>query len=59
MTIQKLRALVHRLFKVDAVTIHLTYSSHKVPDSEYELENDQREIGYYAIENGDTIHVKW
>ena len=23
------------------------------------MESDQKEIGYYSVEDGDTIHINW
>ena len=30
-----------------------------MPDREIELDNNMREISFYAIEHGDTVHVTW
>lgn len=59
MTVQKVKALLQRLYKVDGVTMKLAYSSPQAVGQEYEFDNDLREIGYYAIEDGDTIIVSW
>ena len=31
----------------------------QMPDQEIPLENDMKEIGFYSIEHGDTLVVKW
>jgi len=33
--------------------------SFQMPNTEFEFENDQKEIGFYSVEDGDIIHVKW
>ena len=46
MTVQKLKALLSRLYKADGVSMKLYYSTPKAADQQYELDNDMREIGY-------------
>ena len=31
----------------------------QMPDQEIPLENDMKEIGFYSIEHGDTLVMKW
>lgn len=57
MTIQKLKTLIHRLYKPDS-EIHLSYISQKMAGKEIELDNDQQFLSYYSVENGDKILVK-
>ncbi|XP_045187211.2 tubulin-specific chaperone E-like isoform X2 [Mercenaria mercenaria] len=57
MTIQKLKALIYRLYKLDT-EIQLSYLSQKMNGEEIELDNDQRFLSYYSIEPGDVIQVK-
>ncbi|XP_038065787.1 tubulin-specific chaperone E-like [Patiria miniata] len=59
MELQKLKSLIHKLLKVDVSDQRLTYTSQKVPGQEMELDNDMRELSYFAIESGDTILVRW
>ena len=59
MTVQKLKALVQRLFKADPSTLNMTYSTEQVEGQVYEFDNDLREIGFYAIDEGDTVNVTW
>ncbi|KAI0220594.1 Tubulin-specific chaperone E [Lamellibrachia satsuma] len=59
MSVQKLKTLLSRIYKVSTISMTLTYTSQKMPDTEFEFENDQKEIGFYSVEDGDTIHVKW
>ncbi|CAH1792652.1 unnamed protein product [Owenia fusiformis] len=59
MTVQKLRALVQRLYKIHSSDITLTYSSQEVPGIEIDIDNDQRQLSFFSIEEGDTINVKW
>lgn len=57
MTVQKLKALIYRLYKIDS-EIQLSYISQKMKGEEIELDNDQRFLSYYSIEPGDVIQVK-
>ncbi|XP_052768740.1 tubulin-specific chaperone E-like isoform X1 [Mya arenaria] len=59
MTVGKLKALIFRVFKIDS-DIKLFYKSLKNADQnlEYELDNDQSFLSFFAIEQGDTIIVK-
>ncbi|XP_033115860.1 tubulin-specific chaperone E-like isoform X2 [Anneissia japonica] len=59
MNIQKLKSLIHKLMKVDIASQVLTYTSTKLKDQEFELNNDMRPLSFFGIENGDTIQVKW
>lgn len=60
MTVQKLKALAQRLFRVpDASGIKVTYVSQKMVGPEIELDNNLREISFYSVEDGDTIYVHW
>ena len=31
----------------------------QMPDTEFKFENDQKDIGFYSVEEGDTIHARW
>lgn len=57
MTVQKLKALIHRLMKLDT-DMELSYISQKMNGQEIELDGDQRSLSFYSVEPGDTIHVK-
>ncbi|XP_071962848.1 tubulin-specific chaperone E-like [Antedon mediterranea] len=59
MNIQKVKSLIHKLMKVDIASQKLTYTSTKLTDQEFELNNDMRPLSFFGIENGDTIQVKW
>ncbi|XP_022111066.1 tubulin-specific chaperone E-like, partial [Acanthaster planci] len=59
MELQKLRSLIYKLLKIDVSDQRLTYTSKKVPGQELELDNDMRELSFFAIESGDTILVRW
>lgn len=56
MSVQKLKGLIQRLFKIDFPDQVLSYTSQKTGD-EYQLEDDLKDIGFYAIQNGDVILV--
>lgn len=58
MTIQKLRALIQRMFKLpDQGIIRLSYVSQKMIGPEIDLDNNQRDLSFYSVEDGDTICV--
>ncbi|KAH9498249.1 hypothetical protein Btru_009458 [Bulinus truncatus] len=59
MSIQKLKTLIQRLFKMNSEP-RLTYTSHKkINGPEIELDNDMRQLGFFSIEAGDIIIVTW
>uniref|UniRef100_UPI00398F683F tubulin-specific chaperone E isoform X2 n=1 Tax=Pristiophorus japonicus TaxID=55135 RepID=UPI00398F683F len=58
MTIQKVRGLLYRLFKVPGAELKLTYISSKM-DMEIDMDNDLKPLSYYSIESGDCILVRW
>lgn len=56
--IQRLKVLISKLFKstaFDFESLKLFYFSSKNPSNEFELDNDYRTLGFYAVENEDTI----
>lgn len=59
MTIEKLKTLIQRMFKMNTEPI-LTYSSSKKTNGpRIPLDHDMRQLGYFSIESSDTIHVSW
>ncbi|XP_072912738.1 tubulin-specific chaperone E isoform X2 [Hemitrygon akajei] len=58
MTIQKVKGLLHRLFKVPSAELKLTYITSKM-DMEIDINNDLQPLSYYSIESGDCILVRW
>lgn len=57
MTLQKLIMLVQKLFKLsDRPTLY--YVSNSQPEIEIEMDDEFKEISYYAIEDGDKIFVR-
>ncbi|GFS08897.1 tubulin-specific chaperone E-like [Elysia marginata] len=59
MTIEKLKTLIQRMFKMNTEPI-LTYSSSKKSNGpRIPLDHDMRQLGYFSIESSDTIHVCW
>lgn len=59
MTVQKLKAMVQRMFRIqDQVSLKLTYLSKKI-GPEIELNNNLRDLAFYSVEDGDTICVHW
>ncbi|XP_046578661.1 tubulin-specific chaperone E-like [Haliotis rubra] len=59
MSVQKVKTLVQRLFRVETGDIILTYKSQEVEDAEFPIDNDLRVLSFYSLENGDTILVRW
>ncbi|XP_075904862.1 tubulin-specific chaperone E [Nelusetta ayraudi] len=59
MELQKVRGLLHRLLKVPAADLKLTYSSPKMVGREFDINNDQKTLSFYAVEDGDQILVRW
>ncbi|OWF42186.1 tubulin-specific chaperone E-like [Mizuhopecten yessoensis] len=59
MTVQKLKALIQKLFKWDNGELQLSYETKKMKKVEIEFDNDLRPISFYSIEPGDTILVRW
>ncbi|XP_070577228.1 tubulin-specific chaperone E-like [Ptychodera flava] len=59
MTVQKLKMLIQRLFKVSTSDQKLAYISKKIGEPEVEIDNDMRQLSFYSIENEDTIVVKF
>ncbi|XP_063773632.1 tubulin-specific chaperone E [Pseudophryne corroboree] len=59
MTVQKVKGLLYRLFKVPGSELTLSYESCKMEGKEIELENDLKSLQFYSMENGDSILVRW
>ncbi|XP_060068996.1 tubulin-specific chaperone E-like [Ylistrum balloti] len=59
MTVQKLKSLIQKLFKWYDRELQLSYETKKMKHVEVEFDNDLRSIGFYSIEPGDTILVRW
>ncbi|XP_077862097.1 tubulin-specific chaperone E-like [Saccoglossus kowalevskii] len=59
MTVQKVKNLISRIFKVDTTDQQLAYISKKMGGPEVELESDLRQLSYYSLENEDTIVIKF
>merc|ERR1711892_1278125 len=61
MSVAKLRALLHRLYKNQAggtrLRISLVSASNK--EQEVQMDNDMREVSFYSVSEGDTLLVRW
>jgi len=61
MSVAKLRALLHRLYKDQAgssrLRISLVSSINK--EQEVHMDNDMREVSFYSVSEGDTLLVRW
>nr|XP_022332056.1 tubulin-specific chaperone E-like [Crassostrea virginica] len=58
MIVQKLKALIQRLYKLDS-EIKLSYISKKMEGCEIDFDNDLRPLNYFSIEAGDTVYARW
>ncbi|KFU89553.1 Tubulin-specific chaperone E [Chaetura pelagica] len=59
MTIQRVKGLLYRLFKIPGSELKLSYESSKLEGKEVELDNDLKPLHFYSIENGDCVLVRW
>lgn len=59
MEVQKVKGLLHRLLKIPAANLTLSYSSPKVVGTEFQIDNDLKSLQFYSIEDGDTVLVRW
>lgn len=59
MTVQKLKALIQKIFKWHDRELQLSYETKKMKNVEIEFDNDLRAVSFYSIEPGDTILVRW
>ena len=57
MTISKLKGLLQRIFKVPPSNQVLSYVDPN--DHEVQLDDDLRQLSFYSVGSGDTIHLKW
>lgn len=60
MTVRHLKTALQRQLKAPAsANLRVWYKTEKLPDNEYELDIDTREMKFYTIESGDTLLVRW
>ncbi|NWU89937.1 TBCE protein, partial [Upupa epops] len=59
MTIQRVKGLLYRLFRIPGSELKLSYQSSKLEGKEVELDNDLKPLQFYSIENGDCMLVRW
>ncbi|KAI3353597.1 hypothetical protein L3Q82_020123, partial [Scortum barcoo] len=59
MVVQKVKGLLHRLLKVPAADLKLSYSSPKMEGTEFEIDSDLKTLQFYSIEDGDQVLVRW
>jgi len=61
MSVAKLRALLHRIYRDQAggsrLKISLVSSANK--EQEVQMDNDMREVSFYSVSEGDTLLVRW
>lgn len=59
MVVQKVKGLLYRLLKVPAAELKLTYTSSKLEGKEIEIDSDLKPLGFFSIEDGDEVLVRW
>ncbi|KAK5623409.1 hypothetical protein CRENBAI_014856 [Crenichthys baileyi] len=59
MVVQKVKGLLHRLLKVPSSDLRLTYTSHKMLGTEFDIDGDLKTLQFYSIEDGDQVLVRW
>ncbi|KAF3688159.1 Tubulin-specific chaperone E Tubulin-folding cofactor E [Channa argus] len=59
MVVQKVKGLLHRLLKVPAPDLRLSYTSPKTGQTEFEMDSDLQTLQFYSIEDGDQVLVRW
>ncbi|KAM3623567.1 uncharacterized protein V6R79_012773 [Siganus canaliculatus] len=59
MVVYKVKGLLYRLLKVPAHDLRLTYTSPKMLGTEFEIDNNQKTLHFYSIEEGDQVLVRW
>ncbi|XP_071379457.1 tubulin-specific chaperone E [Centroberyx affinis] len=59
MVVQKVKGLLYRLLKIPAAELKLTYTSSKIVGKEIEIDSDLKTLGFFSIEDGDQLLVRW
>ncbi|KAK3533705.1 hypothetical protein QTP70_023976 [Hemibagrus guttatus] len=59
MIVQKVKGLLYRLLKLPGAELHLSYTNSKIAGKEIELDNDLKSLGFFSVEDGDRILVRW
>ncbi|XP_058496774.1 tubulin-specific chaperone E [Solea solea] len=59
MIVQKMKGFLHRLLKIPATDLRLSYSSPMKAETEFEIDNDLKTLFFYSIEDGDQVLVRW
>lgn len=59
MEVQKVKGLLHRLLKIPAANLRLTYTSTKMVGTEFDIDSDLKSLQFYSIEDGDQVLVRW
>ncbi|CAN9510676.1 unnamed protein product [Ophioblennius macclurei] len=57
--VQNVKGLLHKLLKVPAADLRLTYSTSKEVGTEFEVDGDLKPLQFYSIKDGDQILVRW
>ncbi|XP_064391442.1 tubulin-specific chaperone E-like [Halichondria panicea] len=58
MTVQKLKGVLQRVYRVDTSDQRLSYLDSR-GDCEIQLDDDLKQLNFFSIESGDTILLRW
>ncbi|XP_047189694.1 tubulin-specific chaperone E isoform X2 [Scophthalmus maximus] len=58
MLVEKVKGLLHRLLKVPAADLRLSYTCTK-PGTEYEIDSNLKTLHFYSVQDGDQVLVRW
>uniref|UniRef100_A0A8C7YZY6 Tubulin-specific chaperone E n=1 Tax=Oryzias sinensis TaxID=183150 RepID=A0A8C7YZY6_9TELE len=59
MDVQKVKGLLHRMLKVPAADLKLSYKTSKKAGVEFDIDNDQKTLQFFSVEDGDRVLVRW
>uniref|UniRef100_A0A8D3BHC9 Tubulin-specific chaperone E n=1 Tax=Scophthalmus maximus TaxID=52904 RepID=A0A8D3BHC9_SCOMX len=59
MLVEKVKGLLHRLLKVPAADLRLSYTCTKKPGTEYEIDSNLKTLHFYSVQDGDQVLVRW
>jgi hypothetical protein len=57
-TVQKLKGLLQRVYRVDTAQQRLSYLD-RSRNIEIEMDDDLKQLSFYSVESGDTILLRW
>ncbi|KAF6716834.1 Tubulin-specific chaperone E [Oryzias melastigma] len=57
MDVLKVKGLLYRTLKVPAADLQLSYKTPKKPEVEFEINNDQKTLQFFSVEDGDQLQI--